>query len=157
VLLTQAGWRLDRQVPEFGRTLGEELLEPTRIYSLDCLALTGAAEIHAFSHVTGGGLAANLARVIPDHLHARLDRGTWSPLPVFQTVAEVGKVATLEIEKTLNMGVGMVAVVPPESVDVVLSVLADRDLEAWLLGDIVDRTADRGAGAALYNSYPTAG
>ncbi|WP_377270473.1 phosphoribosylformylglycinamidine cyclo-ligase [Peterkaempfera sp. SMS 1(5)a] len=157
VLLERAGWKLDREVPEFGRTLGEELLEPTRIYSLDCLALARSAEIHAFSHVTGGGLAANLARVIPDHLHARLDRGTWTPLPVFQTVAEVGKVALPEVEKTLNMGVGMVAVVPPESVDVVLSVLADRDVEAWLLGDVVDRTAEHQAGATLYNAYPTAG
>ncbi|MFB7662867.1 phosphoribosylformylglycinamidine cyclo-ligase [Kitasatospora sp. NPDC056138] len=153
VLLNQAGWSLDRQVEEFGRTLGEELLEPTRIYSLDCLALTRATEIHAFSHVTGGGLAANLARVIPDGLHARLDRGTWSPLPVFQTVAQVGKMDTLEIEKTLNMGVGMVAVVPPSSVDVVLAVLEDRGVEAWLLGDIVDRADEHDGGAALYNAY----
>ena len=157
VLLAQAGWQLDREVGEFGRTLGEELLEPTRIYSLDCLALARAAEIHAFSHITGGGLAANLSRVIPDRLHARLDRGTWTPLPVFQTVAEVGKVAALEIEKTLNMGVGMVAVVPPESVDVVLSVLADRDLEAWVMGDIVERTAEHRGGATLHNTHPTAG
>ncbi|MEV7216056.1 phosphoribosylformylglycinamidine cyclo-ligase [Kitasatospora cineracea] len=153
VLLNQAGWSLDRRVEEFGRTLGEELLEPTRIYSLDCLALARATEIHAFSHVTGGGLAANLARVIPDGLHARLDRGTWSPLPVFRTVAKVGAMQTLEIEKTLNMGVGMVAVVPPESVDTVLAVLEDRDVEAWLLGDVVERTDEHDGGAALYNAY----
>ncbi|SEK78573.1 phosphoribosylformylglycinamidine cyclo-ligase [Streptacidiphilus jiangxiensis] len=155
VLLKEAGWQLDREVPEFGRTLGEELLEPTRIYSLDCLALTRAAEIHAFSHVTGGGLAANLARVIPSHLHARLDRGTWTPMPVFQTVAEVGRMETLEIEKTLNMGIGMVAVVPQESVDAVLAVLEDRDVEAWILGDIVDRAGDyaKAEGAALYGAY----
>ncbi|MEV0189083.1 phosphoribosylformylglycinamidine cyclo-ligase [Kitasatospora purpeofusca] len=153
VLLNQAGWKLDRKVEEFGRTLGEELLEPTRIYSLDCLALIRAAEVHAFSHVTGGGLAANLARVIPAGLHARLDRGTWTPLPVFRTVAEVGKVATLEIEKTLNMGVGMVAVVPAHSVDTALAVLEDRGVESWVLGDIVDRTAEHADGAALYNAY----
>ncbi|MFD8320900.1 phosphoribosylformylglycinamidine cyclo-ligase [Kitasatospora purpeofusca] len=153
VLLNQAGWKLDRKVEEFGRTLGEELLEPTRIYSLDCLALIRATEVHAFSHVTGGGLAANLARVIPAGLHARLDRGTWTPLPVFRTVAEVGKVATLEIEKTLNMGVGMVAVVPAHSVDTVLSVLEDRGVESWVLGDIVDRAAEHADGAALYNAY----
>jgi phosphoribosylformylglycinamidine cyclo-ligase len=154
VLLNEAGWKLDRQVEEFGRTLGEELLEPTRIYSLDCLALARATEIHAFSHVTGGGLAANLARVIPEGLHARLDRGTWTPMPVFQTVASVGRMQTLEIEKTLNMGIGMVAVVPPESVDAVLAILEDRDVEAWLLGDIVDRSGDwANGGAALYGSY----
>ncbi len=154
VLLNQAGWKLDREVAEFGRTLGEELLEPTRIYSLDCLALTRTTEIHAFSHVTGGGLAANLARVIPKGLHARLDRGTWTPLPVFQTVAEVGKMQTLEIEKTLNMGIGMVAVVPQESVDAVLAILEDRGVESWLLGDIVDSASgEYQGGAALYGDY----
>jgi phosphoribosylformylglycinamidine cyclo-ligase len=155
VLLKEAGWQLDREVPEFGRTLGEELLEPTRIYSLDCLALARTTEIHAFSHVTGGGLAANLARVIPEGLHARLDRGTWTPMPVFQTVAEVGKMHTLEIEKTLNMGIGMVAVVPPESVDAVMAVLEDRDVESWVLGDIVAGEGDYAAaeGAALYGEY----
>jgi phosphoribosylformylglycinamidine cyclo-ligase len=154
VLLNEAGWKLERQVDDFGRTLGEELLEPTRIYSLDCLALTRTTEIHAFSHVTGGGLAANLARVVPEGLHARLDRGTWSPLPVFRTVASVGRMELLEVEKTLNMGIGMVAVVPPESVDTVLAVLADRDVDAWLLGDIVDRAGDwSDGGAALYGTH----
>ena len=70
----RAGLALDREIQEFGRTLGEELLEPTRIYSLDCLALTRTTEVHAFSHITGGGLANNLARVIPDDLHATVDR-----------------------------------------------------------------------------------
>ncbi|WP_329133394.1 phosphoribosylformylglycinamidine cyclo-ligase [Streptomyces sp. NBC_01476] len=136
VFFDRAQWALDRDVPEFGRTLGEELLEPTRIYSLDCLALTRTAEVHAFSHITGGGLANNLARVVPDGLHARVDRGTWTPDPVFTTVGELGGVERLELEKTLNMGVGMIAVVPPQSVDVVLSVLADRGTEAWVAGDI---------------------
>ncbi|MBM9508950.1 phosphoribosylformylglycinamidine cyclo-ligase [Actinacidiphila acididurans] len=142
VLFERAGWALDRHVPEFGRTLGEELLEPTRIYSLDCLALTRTTEVHAFAHVTGGGLAANLARVIPDGLHVGIDRGTWQPAPVFTTVGELGAVARPELEKTLNMGVGMVAVVPPESVDVALSVLADRGVEAWVAGDVTAGGSD---------------
>ncbi len=136
VLLAQAGWELDRDVPEFGRTVGEELLEPTRIYSLDCLDLVRRTEVHAFSHVTGGGLAANLARVLPDHLDARLDRASWTPGAVFSVVAEVGGVALPEIEKTLNMGVGMVAVVPQEAVDTALAVLAEREVPAWVLGRV---------------------
>jgi phosphoribosylformylglycinamidine cyclo-ligase len=136
VFFERAGWALDREVPEFGRTLGEELLEPTRIYSLDCLALTRTAEVHAFSHITGGGLANNLARVLPEGLHASVDRAGWTPDPVFGVVAELGGVARLELEKTLNMGVGMIAVVPPESVDVTLSVLADRGTEGWVAGEI---------------------
>nr|WP_071655352.1 phosphoribosylformylglycinamidine cyclo-ligase [Mangrovactinospora gilvigrisea] len=154
VLLEKAGWKLDREVPEFGRTLGEELLEPTRIYALDCLALARTAEIHTFAHVTGGGLAANLARVVPDHLTARLDRGTWTPHPVFGVVGGAGKVAREELEKTLNMGVGMVAVVPRESVDVVLSALDDRDVEAWVLGDVVEREDARTPGAVLSGDHP---
>lgn len=133
VLFDRAGWALDREIPEFGRTLGEELLEPTRIYSLDCLALTRTAQVHAFSHITGGGLANNLARVIPDGLRATVDRSTWTPAPVFGLIGEVGGVERLELEKTLNMGVGMIAVVPQEAVDVTLAVLADRGVGAWVV------------------------
>jgi phosphoribosylformylglycinamidine cyclo-ligase len=136
VFFERAGWALDREVPEFGRSLGAELLEPTRIYALDCLAVARTAEVHAFAHVTGGGLANNLARVLPEGLHARVDRSSWTPDPVFGVVGELGGVARPELEKTLNMGVGMVAVVPPDSVDVTLRVLADRGVEAWVAGDI---------------------
>ncbi|MFF3562074.1 phosphoribosylformylglycinamidine cyclo-ligase [Streptomyces sp. NPDC002574] len=152
VLFDRAGWALDREVAEFGRTLGEELLEPTRIYSLDCLALTRTAEVHAFSHVTGGGLANNLARVVPDHLHATVDRSTWAPGAVFRTVGELGGVARNELEKTLNMGVGMVAVVPEESVDVALTTLADRGLEAWVAGEVLER-GDRAEAVELTGEY----
>jgi len=86
VLVERAGWALDREVPELGRTLGDELLEPTRIYARDCLALLDAVEVHAFSHVTGGGLAANLARVLPPAVTARVERTSWAPPPVFGLV-----------------------------------------------------------------------
>ncbi|MFI0913579.1 phosphoribosylformylglycinamidine cyclo-ligase [Streptomyces abikoensis] len=152
VLFDRAGWELDREVPELGRTLGEELLEPTKIYSLDCLALTRTAEVHAFSHITGGGLANNLARVIPDHLHATVDRSTWTPDPIFGLVGELGGVARPELEKTLNMGVGMIAVVPQESVDVALATFADRDVDAWVAGEITDR-ADHAEAVALEGDY----
>ncbi|MEV6110570.1 phosphoribosylformylglycinamidine cyclo-ligase [Streptomyces sp. NPDC051940] len=145
VFFDRAGWALDREVPEFGRTLGEELLEPTKIYSLDCLALIRTAEVHGFSHITGGGLANNLARVIPDSLHATVDRSTWTPGAVFDTVGRLGGVERAELEKTLNMGVGMMAVVPEQSVDVALSVLADRGVDAWVAGEITERGERSGA------------
>ncbi|AGP51598.1 phosphoribosylaminoimidazole synthetase [Streptomyces rapamycinicus NRRL 5491] len=141
VLFDRAGWALDREVPELGRTLGEELLEPTRIYSLDCLALTRTTEVHAFSHITGGGLANNLARVVPEGLRAVVDRSTWTPGAIFQLVGEAGSVERLELEKTLNMGVGMMAVIPADSVDVALTTLADRGVEAWVSGEITERAA----------------
>lgn len=141
VFLERAGWALDREVPEFGRTLGEELLEPTRIYSLDCLALARTTEVHAFSHVTGGGLAANLARVIPEGLSATVERTTWAPAPVFHTTAELGNVARADMERTLNMGVGMVGVVPAQSVEAALTTLADRGVEAWVVGEVGARAS----------------
>ncbi|MCX4584308.1 phosphoribosylformylglycinamidine cyclo-ligase [Streptomyces sp. NBC_01481] len=152
VLFERAKMSLDQQVEEFGRTLGEELLEPTKIYSLDCLALTRTTEVHAFSHVTGGGLANNLARVIPDNLHAVVDRSTWTPGAVFDLVGTAGDVERLELEKTLNMGVGMIAVVPEESVDAALTTLADRGVDAWVAGEITDR-GERTTGAELTGTY----
>ncbi|WP_432012483.1 phosphoribosylformylglycinamidine cyclo-ligase [Streptomyces cucumeris] len=153
VLFDKAGWTLDREVPELGRTLGEELLEPTRIYALDCLALTRTTEVHAFSHITGGGLASNLARVIPDGLRAVVDRSTWTPGPVFGLVGEAGAVERLELEKTLNMGVGMMAVVPAESVDVALATCADRGMDAWVSGEILDRAAGETEAVTLTGDY----
>ncbi|MER7989488.1 phosphoribosylformylglycinamidine cyclo-ligase [Streptomyces noursei] len=152
VLLDRAGLSLDQEVPELGRTLGEELLEPTKIYSLDCLALTRTCEVHAFSHVTGGGLANNLARVIPDGLHATVDRTTWAPGAIFDLVGTAGAVERLELEKTLNMGVGMIAVVPQESVDVALTTLADRGVDAWVSGEIVER-GDHAEAVTLTGDY----
>ncbi|MFJ8592012.1 phosphoribosylformylglycinamidine cyclo-ligase [Streptomyces sp. NPDC093598] len=152
VLLNQAGLALDAHIEELGRTLGEELLEPTKIYSLDCLALMRTTEVHAFSHVTGGGLAANLARVIPDDLHAIVDRSTWTPAPIFDLVGRTGSVERLELEKTLNMGVGMIAMVPQESVDVALTTLTDRGVDAWVAGEITDR-GEHPTGAALIGDY----
>ncbi len=137
-----AGWALDRDVPEFGRSLGEELLTPTRVYSADLLDLIaelgGAVDsgLHALSHVTGGGLAANLARVLPPHLHARLDRATWTPPAVFTTIGDLGRVPAADLERTLNMGVGFVAVLPAGSVDPAVTHLAGRGISAWVLGEV---------------------
>lgn len=152
VVFDRAGWTLDRHVEEFGRTLGEELLEPTKIYALDCLELTRTQQVHAFSHITGGGLAGNLARVIPEALHARVDRSTWRPGAVFDVIGEAGKVARPELEKTLNMGVGMIAVVPPEAVDGTLATLADRGVDAWVAGEITER-GDRTEAVTLTGDY----
>ncbi|MFJ6069134.1 phosphoribosylformylglycinamidine cyclo-ligase [Streptomyces tendae] len=152
VLLNEGGLALDAHLDGLGRSLGEELLEPTKIYSLDCLALMRTAEVHAFSHVTGGGLAANLARVIPDGLHAVVDRSTWAPGAIFDLVGRTGRVERLELEKTLNMGVGMIAIVPEESTDVALTTLADRGVDAWVAGKITDR-GEHGTGAALVGDY----
>jgi phosphoribosylformylglycinamidine cyclo-ligase len=126
VLLEIDRMSLSGHVEEFGRTLGEELLEPTRIYAKDCLALAAETKVSTFCHVTGGGLAGNLERVIPNGLVAELDRGSWTPAPVFGLIAQRGRVEREEMEKTFNMGVGMVAVVAPEDTDRALAILTAR-------------------------------
>ena len=133
-----AGWKLDRDVPEFGRTLGEELLAPTRVYAADLLDLirTEGIDVHALSHVTGGGLAANLARVLPRGVFARIDRSTWTPPAVFSTVGSLGGVPRADLERTLNMGVGFVAMLPADHVDAATRELASRGIDAWAIGEV---------------------
>ncbi|GAA4610808.1 phosphoribosylformylglycinamidine cyclo-ligase [Saccharopolyspora hordei] len=146
VLLDIARMPLEGHVEEFGRTLGEELLEPTRIYAKDCLALAAEAGVRTFAHVTGGGLAENLARVIPQGLTAVLDRGSWTPAPVFRLIAQRGRVEAAEMERTFNMGIGMVAVVTAEDVDRALAVLTARHVPAWVLGEIAKQPTVEEAG-----------
>jgi len=153
VLLEIDHMNLAGHVEEFGRTLGEELLEPTRIYTKDCLALAAETQVRTFCHVTGGGLAGNLERVIPHGLVAELDRGTWTPAPVFGMIAQRGRIERAEMEKTFNMGVGMVAVVAPEDTDRALAVLTARHLKCWTLGTINKGSKD-GSRAVLVGQHP---
>jgi len=136
VFFDKVGWQLDREVPELGHTLGEELLTPTKLYTLPCLALAAEVEVHAMSHITGGGLAANLARVLPSSVSVRLDRSTWSPQPIFGLVGELGGVSQDDLDLALNMGVGMVAIVAPDAADAAIRLLADRGVDAWIAGDV---------------------
>ncbi len=133
-----AGWSLDRHVDELGRTLGEELLEPTTIYAKACLDLVRSTATHAMSHVTGGGLAANLERVMPDSLVATIDRATWTPQPVFDLVRRVGSVDQADLERTLNCGVGMVALLPADAADTAVALLQGHGLSAWVCGEVAE-------------------
>jgi len=144
---------LDQHLPEFGKSLGEVLLTPTEIYSLDCLALhRGLKEnLHGYAHITGGGIAANTARVIPAHLTATFDRFTWS-LPIeMEFLAQQGGVGQADMEKTWNCGIGMVALVDPLAADLALRSLAARGMKAWVCGKIERRTAE--SGSALVGTY----
>lgn len=157
VLLNQAGWSLDRHVDELGRTLGDELLEPTRIYAKACLDLARQTRTHAMSHITGGGFAANLERVLPAELFASIDRSTWSLPPVFDLVQQVGRVSQADLEQTLNCGVGMVSLTHPEDADRAIAVLAQRGVEAWVCGEV--RTAagaDEAGRAHLHGEHKSA-
>jgi len=143
VLLDIARMSLEGHVEEFGHTLGEELLVPTRIYARDCLALAAETGVRTFAHVTGGGLGRNLERVLPDGLSAHVERNTWTPAPIFNLIASRGRVERAEMEKTFNMGVGMVAVLPADDVDRALAVLTARHVPAWVLGEVSRAEAAR--------------
>jgi phosphoribosylformylglycinamidine cyclo-ligase len=152
-----AGWALDRHVDELGRTLGEELLEPTTVYAKACLDLARRTRTHAMSHITGGGLAANLERVLPDTVVARIDRGTWTPQPVFDLVRRVGSVAHEDLERTLNCGVGMVALVDPADADTAVRLLEGHGVRAWVCGEVVAAGADAPERTAATTGHAAAG
>jgi phosphoribosylformylglycinamidine cyclo-ligase len=129
---------LEAHVSEYGKSSGEVFLTPTEIYTLDCLALIKVLEknLRTFSHITGGGIAENTARVIPQGLSARYDRSTWS-LPVeMEYMAAIGGVPQGDMERTWNCGIGMVAIVDPSVADLAIKSLSARGMKAWIAGDI---------------------
>ncbi|WP_115728015.1 phosphoribosylformylglycinamidine cyclo-ligase [Actinomyces culturomici] len=142
-VVARTGLALDARIEEFGRTLGEELLEPTRLYTRLCLDLVdalgageGASGVHAFSHVTGGGLGANLSRVLPLGAVADVDRSSWAVPPVFDWVRRGGSVTWEGMEDSLNLGVGMVGVVGADSADEALRLVRAAGVDAWVLGTV---------------------
>lgn len=153
VLLNAAQMSLDAHVEELGRTLGEELLEPTMIYAKPCLELARQTQTHAMSHITGGGLAANLERVMPVELTATIDRSTWQLPPVFDLVRRTGDVATADLEATLNCGVGMVALTDPADADKAVEALASHGVRAWVAGEVATAAAEDGGKVRLVGSH----
>ena len=132
------GFSLARKVFEqaLSPELARELLEPTRIYVKDCLALRDALDVHAFAHITGGGLPGNLPRVLPAEHRAVLKRGSWPVPPVFERIQKAGNVADDEMLRTFNLGVGMCAVVSKADVGLALQLLEQRGQPAFEIGRI---------------------
>jgi len=129
---------LQKSYQGFEKSLGEILLTPTEIYTLDCLALIKAQHenLRTFSHITGGGLADNTARVIPDGLIAKYDRSTWSLPLEMEFMAKSASTPQADMERTWNVGVGMVAIVDPSIGDLAIKSLAARGMKAWVAGRI---------------------
>ena len=120
-----------------GRPLIDQLLAPTRIYATSVLKLLEATETKGLSHITGGGLTENIPRVLPKGLGARLQRSAWPSPAVFEWLADCG-VATPEMLRTFNCGIGMVAVVEPSATDAALAVLEACGEQAWVIGEIIE-------------------
>ena len=131
---------------EFGGVVGEALLEPTRLYTGPLLrvlqdpALDGA--IHSLSHVTGGGIAANLARVLPVGSWVEVDRSTWSPTPVFRILSDLAGSSLESSEGTWNLGIGMFAVVAPEAADAVAAAITADGIPTWRAGVVSTSARD---------------
>jgi phosphoribosylformylglycinamidine cyclo-ligase len=154
ILATQK-LEVQKQYEGFNKSLGEILLTPTEIYTLDCLALirSQAENLRTFSHITGGGLADNTARVIPDGLIAKYDRTTWALPLEMKFMAEIAGVPQADMERTWNCGIGMVAIVDPAIADLAIRSMAARGMKAWVAGSI---HAQSGPGAAaLEGNYLT--
>jgi phosphoribosylformylglycinamidine cyclo-ligase len=138
--LLDRGADLQAFVPELGRTLADELLEPTVVYVAPVLALARSGLVHAAAHLTGGGWVENLPRSLPTGLGARVDRGAWTPPPVFALVARAAGVGPADLFGVLNMGIGMVLAVPPAGVDRAVREAGVAGIRAVPLGEVVPGT-----------------
>jgi len=124
-----------------GKTLGEHLLEPTRIYVKPLLELFKQVDVHALSHITGGGFWENIPRVLPESAKAVVKGDSWQWPSVFSWLQENGNITTHEMYRTFNCGVGMVLVVPADELESSLNILKDLGENAWHLGEIQDAVA----------------
>lgn len=132
---------VDDYVPELKKTLGEELITPTRIYSETILRLTRDLAINGFAHVTGGGIVNNLMRIIPKACQVILQRASWDVPPVFSFLQQAGKVSDEEMLRTFNNGIGLIAVVEENSVQDVVERLNAMNERAFIIGEIVELKA----------------
>jgi len=137
-IITGAGISYGDNAAELGTTWGEALLEPTRLYTLPLLRLIDALPggVHALSHVTGGGIAANLARVLPQGSWAEVDRSTWSPSPVFRVLSDIAGSSLESAEGTWNLGIGFLAVIADDKKDAAIAALAAEGMPAWQVGTV---------------------
>lgn len=136
VLLADKGMSLADHVDVLGKTLGEELLTPTRIYVKQILSLIESYEIKAMAHITGGGFTENIPRVLPEGMQAVIDVGSWPVLPIFQLVQEAGGISFADMYKTFNMGIGMVLVVKQDDVVAIVEQLQQSGEKPYLIGQI---------------------
>ena len=128
--------KLQQQVPELGRSLGEELLEPTRIYAKMIRGLFTKYPIKGAAHITGGGIPGNLPRILPQGRRAWIERRSWPVPPVFDLIQKIGHLSQDEMDRTFNNGLGMILVVGKQHVDGVTSMLKKMRERYFLIGEI---------------------
>ncbi|HZK58356.1 MAG TPA: phosphoribosylformylglycinamidine cyclo-ligase [Cryobacterium sp.] len=145
-ILAQRGIGYTDTSAELGGVVGEVLLEPTRLYTAPLLSVLAdpelAGAVHSLSHVTGGGIAANLARVLPVGSWVEVDRSTWSPAPVFRVLSDMAGATLESSEGTWNLGIGMFAVVAADAASSVIARLAADGVPSWVAGRVSTATHD---------------
>lgn len=139
VFFEELGWDVDTRVEEFGRTLGEELLEPTKIYVRPILGVLRHFRVLGLSHITGGGFLENIPRMLPKGVKAVIRKGSWPELPVFQVLKEKGGISEQEMYRTFNNGIGMVAVTSEEDSKEIIERLRGLGESAYIIGEIESR------------------
>ena len=137
VLLRGGGEALASRPAGFDHPLGDELLRPTAIYSPAVLALLAEVKVKGLSHVTGGGIPENLGRILPGGVGAEIDAGAWPRPPIFDLIAAEGPVEEAEMQRTFNMGIGMIAVVAPDEAGATLALLEREGHRAFEIGRTV--------------------
>jgi len=138
-LLERAGRDLDGPAWDGAHhSLATELLRPSAIYAPALVKLAEEVPVHAFAHITGGGLPGNVVRVLPDRCDARVTRGTWDEPRIFAEIQAAGRVPDDEMEHVFNLGLGMVAIVPPDAALHAVDVARAAGHDAWLVGEVVD-------------------
>ena len=121
-----------------GKSIGETLLTPTKIYVKPVLALLEQVKVRAISHITGGGFYENIPRSLPDGFGAKIDRSAVRILPIFELIQKHGNISERDMFNTFNMGVGMSIVVPKDEADKALAILKDNGEDAYIIGEIVE-------------------
>jgi phosphoribosylformylglycinamidine cyclo-ligase len=122
--------------PGTDESVGDVLLRTHRSYRRSLLPLISEGRIHALAHITGGGIPENLERVLPDGMRARVERARWTPPPEFLAVMDAGRIAREEMDRTFNMGIGMIAIVPPAVETAVVRALSDAGETVWTIGAV---------------------
>jgi phosphoribosylformylglycinamidine cyclo-ligase len=130
--------KLNQQIPELGKTLGEELLAPTRIYTDPILRIIKDLPVHGLAHITGGGLVDNIVRIIPKACNILIRKDSWDVPPIFSFLQKAGNISEFEMMRTFNNGIGMVIVVPAHVSEDILQRLAGMNESAFLIGEVLD-------------------
>ena len=140
-VVAAAGLSFRDRAPFSNQSLGEALLEPTRIFVQPALAAVRANAVKGFAHITGGGLVENIPRVLPEDLGVRLDAGAWPLLPVFRWLMQAGPVAPEEMARVFNCGIGMVAICAADHADEAMRILSEAGESVYRIGAVEPATA----------------